>query len=283
MATTSNFSVLILTHNEELDLASCLQSVARSNDIVVLDSFSDDKTEEVAQTFGARFYQRLFTDFSDQRNYGLHEISFANEFVLLLDADEMASENLIHEILELIESERKLDDVYFVRRRVLFEGKVLKWNYTAGVWVERLVRPKRVEFFGAVHEKLKYQGANGHLSNYIIHNQFSKGLKRFYDRRLSYAAIESLGNLRSQSSHIGVQNSISRRNRFKSFLYKYIPFLWLIYFIYNFVVKLAFLDGLKGIKYILIESHSLYLTKKNLSNVNPSQEAKIFASIGQKK
>ncbi len=70
-------SILILTLNEELNIDGCLQSVAWCDDVVVLDSFSSDRTVEFARRAGVRIVQRKFDNYAGQRNYGLREIALS--------------------------------------------------------------------------------------------------------------------------------------------------------------------------------------------------------------
>ena len=71
---TSGISVLILTLNEEVDLPGCLEAVAWSDDVVVYDSFSTDRTTEIARAGGARVLQRRFDSYAGQRNAALNEV-----------------------------------------------------------------------------------------------------------------------------------------------------------------------------------------------------------------
>ena len=91
------FSILILSRNEEVNLDKCLASVNRFDDVVVLDSFSTDRTVELAKTAGARLYQRVFDDFASQRNHALDYIDFKHPWVFHLDADERFTEELRQE------------------------------------------------------------------------------------------------------------------------------------------------------------------------------------------
>ncbi|OQW88556.1 MAG: glycosyl transferase family 2, partial [Thiotrichaceae bacterium IS1] len=91
-------SVLILTLNEESNLPGCLESVKWCDDVVVLDSYSQDRTEEIAKQAGVSFIQRQFDNYASQRNYGLHEIKYKYPWVLMVDADEMVSTELAMEI-----------------------------------------------------------------------------------------------------------------------------------------------------------------------------------------
>ncbi len=91
-------SVLILTLDEEANLGSCLRSLTWCDDIVVLDSFSTDGTEEIARKAGARFVQRAFDDYASQRNFGLSEIEYKHPWVFMVDADEVVPPDLEEEI-----------------------------------------------------------------------------------------------------------------------------------------------------------------------------------------
>ena len=96
-----NISVLILTMNEDINLAACLKSVSWSDDIVVLDSFSTDKTLEIARAAGARVYQRDFDNERNQRTFGLREIEFKHPWVYMPDADELTPPEMRDEMRKL--------------------------------------------------------------------------------------------------------------------------------------------------------------------------------------
>ena len=87
-------SILILTKNEQQDLPSCLASIAWSDDVHVYDSFSTDRTLEIAQAAGATVTQRAFDNWSAHQNWGLANIPFKHPWVLYIDADERVSEGL---------------------------------------------------------------------------------------------------------------------------------------------------------------------------------------------
>src|SRR5947209_5591469 len=91
-------SVLILTKNEEHDLPGCLDSVSWCDDIYVFDSFSEDRTVEIAKTAGAHVIQRKFDGYASQRNVALNSINFKYQWIFLLDADERIPASL-HQIL----------------------------------------------------------------------------------------------------------------------------------------------------------------------------------------
>src|SRR5437773_2549896 len=94
-------SVLILTLNEEENLPACMESVKWSDDIVVLDSFSTDKTVEIARAAGARVMQRQFDNWAAHQNWALENIQFKNPWVYYSDADEIVTSGLRDELLAI--------------------------------------------------------------------------------------------------------------------------------------------------------------------------------------
>ena len=96
----SGISVVIISYNEERNIARCVKSVLGiADEIIVVDSYSTDKTEEICRGLGVDFYQHLFEGFRQQKNYALSLAS--NDYVLSLDADEALSEGLYNRILEI--------------------------------------------------------------------------------------------------------------------------------------------------------------------------------------
>ncbi len=276
----NNFSVLILSYNEEIDIKDCIKSVSVSDDIVVLDSFSTDKTKQYTTNLNIRFFERKFDDYSNQRNYGLHNIQFKNKYVLLLDADERATLALNTELLEICNSnDKQLTPVYLVRRKVVLDNKILKWNLSSSIWVERFVIPTEVKFFGSVHEKLIFEGNYSFLKEHLIHHQFSKGINNWIERRKKYALMQQYNILIHNDTNTPSCSILNKRIKFKRKIFDKLPFSHLLYFIYNFFFKFTFLDGYVGLKYISLESYSLYLTAKYKKNAKQPLSAQVFTNF----
>ena len=90
-------SALILTFDEEVNIADCIASLPWRSDVHVLDSGSRDRTQEIARALGAKVTERLFTNYADQRNFGL-ALPFAHEWIVMIDADERVTPELAREI-----------------------------------------------------------------------------------------------------------------------------------------------------------------------------------------
>ena len=124
MTPTPPVSVLILTRNEEQDLPGCLASVAWSDDVHVLDSFSEDATVAIARQAGARVTQKAFAGYASQRNAGL-ALPFRHPWVLVLDADERVSAPLVAEMATFVEGAAPGTVAARMRRRDIWWGPTL--------------------------------------------------------------------------------------------------------------------------------------------------------------
>jgi glycosyltransferase involved in cell wall biosynthesis len=266
---TGNASVFIMTFNEAINLRRCLESVTWSDDVVVLDSYSEDDTTRIAQTFpNVRVLRRRFDDYSSQRNFGLHSVSYRNPWLLVLDADEVVEPSLAREIQETVAPTGSASgmDVYLVRRTVVLDDKRIARNSTHDFWIERLVLPTRVRYVGIVHEKLVFDGGYGRLTGVIEHHQFSKGIAQWFERRQHYSRLEAAANSQTDISTsesptlqgLFSSHALTQRAALKRLFYR-LPLRWLIYVVYNVAVKHCYLDGRTGLKYVFLEARSLYL------------------------
>src|SRR2546430_15536047 len=86
-----SLAIIVLTHNEADSLLRCLDSIAGFGEIVVVDSGSNDGTQEIAKRAGARVYEHPFKSFGQQRNWALENCDLKSEWILFLDADEVAT------------------------------------------------------------------------------------------------------------------------------------------------------------------------------------------------
>ena len=118
-------SVLICTKNEERNLGACLESVSWADDCIILDSYSDDETLNIAQERGVRVVQRKFDNFSAHKNWALDHLDFKHDWVLIVDADERVTPDLATEITALIANSPQHHGYYLARQ-----------NWFAGTWIK---------------------------------------------------------------------------------------------------------------------------------------------------
>src|SRR5208337_858037 len=93
---------LIITLNEEANIAGCLQSVGWAGEVFVVDSLSADRTVEIARAMGAQVYLHRFEGYAQQRNWALENLPFSHDWILMLDADERIPQALAEEISQAI-------------------------------------------------------------------------------------------------------------------------------------------------------------------------------------
>lgn len=176
-------SVIIPTYNEEAYVAAALRSVQFADEIIVVDSFSSDKTLEIAQKFTNKTLQRKFDNFSNQKNFALEHAT--GDWVLFLDADERITYLLQVEILEAIQQGKhrgyKLNFPHFFMNRFLH-------HHSSNVL--RLVKREGTQYTGLVHEKLQVNGTIGKLKNPVLHFTY-KGLEHYIQKRESYAWFQA--------------------------------------------------------------------------------------------
>lgn len=260
-------SVFLMVRDEEQSIAACLDALAWSDDVVVLDSHSNDRSCMIAARYAnVRIVKRHFTDYGDQRRFGLNQIAYRNPWVLIVDADEIVSATLAAEILTAVHSAAaELRDVYCLRRTPWFDDRPLYHNMTATFWIPRLVRPGAVTVTGRVHEQISGSRGSGRLTARLDHHQFDKGHKHWLERRLRYARLEhaesSKGDLAGWLADLSSSCHLRRRAAVKR-VFKALPLRWAVYLGFNIVVNSAWRDGWAGLRYVATEARSQRLADR---------------------
>jgi len=167
----SKLSVIIITYNEQENIRGCLESVKWSDEIVVVDSFSSDKTAEIAKEYIAKVFQNRWTNFSKQKNFALGKAS--NEWVLNIDADERTTPELKEEILTVLNSQFPSFDGYYIARRNHYLGKWIRYCGWYPDYKLRLFRRGKGRFNErTVHESVVVEGRKGYLKSYLNHYSY---------------------------------------------------------------------------------------------------------------
>ena len=273
-------SVLLLTFNEQINLPGCLSSLSWCDDIVVLDSGSTDSTQDIAIKFGARFFNRPFDNFADQRNWALNNISFKHSWVLHLDADEVTTSDFVHAIESCLPPSNIL--AYQVPSKCMFFGRWLKY---AGMWPSYQVRLGRVDSLRFVlvghgqRENLPDRNVGVFPESYL-HFSFSHGLLHWLTRHLRYADQE-VKQLSKSSQGSGIQQDCGggvtkTRRLIKAYVARLPltlrPFLK---FFYIYFFRFGFLDGRRGFCYAFMlsvyEAMIAVIAFETLSTIAPPE------------
>lgn len=250
-------SVLVLTLNEELNLPACLESVAWSDDIVVFDSFSTDRTTEIAKTAGARVVQRRFDDYAAQRNAALTQVSYKYPWVLMVDADERWPGDIYDAIKQAISNTSGVSLYHFLRKD-MFMGRWLKRSTGYPTWAGRLVKVGEVSVRRDINEEYWTDGEKGYLKNHFIHYPFNKGVDFWVERHNRYSSMEAAVLVREIRTKWDVRGLFSadptrRRKALKRLAYR-LPFRPSLVFCYWYFFRFGFRDGIPGLTYCRLRS-----------------------------
>jgi len=183
---------MILTFNEEANLPRCLASLKWCDDIVVIDSYSSDRTEQIALKHGARVIHHNFDGFANQRNFGLREISYKHSWALMLDADEEVPDPLAREMALQVTACAPETCLFKMRRKDYLLGRWIKRSSGYPTWFARLVRVGRVSGVQSGHGEEYYtDGSVGLLENCLYHYPFNKGFQSWMDKHNRYSTAEA--------------------------------------------------------------------------------------------
>lgn len=263
-------TAIILTFNEELHLARCLESAAKlTSDIVVVDCFSTDRTLEIAQQYGAKVIQRAWdNNHSNQVNWALSQLPASTQWVMRIDADEILSDQLVTDIHALLPTlDPKVNGVTCIRQ-MCFQGKLIRHGAVGANQVLRLFRYG----FGQsearwMDEHIKVEGPVVHLKSVMIddnlqplswwiekHNQYSNreavdllNLKYQFAAQNSVAALGAKGNSNT---------SIGTKRWIKENIYARLPggLRSSAYFLWRYIFMLGFLDGARGTQFHFLQA-----------------------------
>jgi glycosyltransferase involved in cell wall biosynthesis len=176
-------SVVVTTYNEEKNILRCLSSVRWADEIVLIDSFSTDRTIEIAETFGVKIIQRDYPGSSRQVEYGIGQTT--NDWIFVIDADEEVSNELRDEI-ESILSTNDLEFIsYDVPRQVFFLGRWIKYSgwypdYQLRFFRKDSIYPVHAEVHGHFEPKSSKGKLKGLLYHYTYHTLYD------YLKRINY-------------------------------------------------------------------------------------------------
>ena len=240
-------SGLIITYNEEKNIQEVLECFDFCYEIIVIDSFSTDKTLEIAREFPkVKIIQNKFEDFTKQRNLALEAAK--NDWVLFLDGDERITPKLRQEILETVKNPNAKDAYYFYRTFFLGSKKI-NFSGTQNDKNFRLFRKSKAHYSEnkKVHETLEVNGSVGILKHKLLHYSF-ENYAQFKNKMLSY------GRLKGQELQLkGKKYSLI--TQWSKVIFKFFK---------TYFLKLGILDGINGLKISYLQSLYVYETYRTL-------------------
>ena len=242
-------SCMVFTLDEEINLPHCLQSLHWCDDVIVIDSGSKDRTQSIAEAAGARVFQHEFEGFGTQRNWALDNTQPKHPWVLILDADERVTAELVQNMSRLISDHPEIGAARVARRFTMW-GKWLRYSSQYPVWVVRLVHRDRVRYINRGHaETQQVEGDIVALPGDLI-DENHKDISHWYARQAKYALADARYELEQENEAMRWQEIMSpdpmiRRMFLKRLGWK-LPFRGAVYFLYSYFLRQGFRDGAAG-------------------------------------
>jgi glycosyltransferase involved in cell wall biosynthesis len=275
-ASTLPVSVIIAAKNESRNLPACLESVRNFGEVVVVDSQSSDTTVDIARSFGVdvtQFYYR--GGWPKKRQWALDNLPLRHEWVLLLDADESVTPELLAEIRHALKSPDVNGyyiglDMFFLGRRLQHCGatfyKLSLFRRDAGRFECRTTEQDSSMCDMEVHEHVIVRGSTRKLESKLLHRNVDS-LSRYIQKHNEYS------NWEAQVSTTGVAadalrphlfgTQAQRRRWLRQAFFRW-PGSPLLFFLYKYIARAGFLDGIRGLIYCAFQGIQFFHIKAKL-------------------
>lgn len=268
---SAGVSVVVLTLNEEVNIARCLDALRWSDDIVVVDSGSTDRTVEIARSYGARVVERRLVSWSEHQNWINEHVPFRHPWVYYSDADEVMPEDLRDEIVRVVASDAP-HVAYRVRYKNYLMGRWLKHSGGYPIWVLRLFRPDKVRWERLVNPVPVVDGSEGRLQGHFLHYSFNKGFDAWFAKHNAYSRDEAREGMRVRTSGslslpaLLSTDRVQRRQALKALSFR-LPGRGFLRFLYHYVIGFGFLDGRAGFHWAVLMGLYEYMIEMKMIEI----------------
>lgn len=243
-------------------IEKCVEAVSFADEIIVVDSFSQDGTfEYLSQHAKVRVIQRRFENFTDQKSFALRQAS--NDWILFVDADEVVSPVLQQEIQEVITKDDAAS-AYWFYRKFIYKNRKLNFSGWQTDKNHRLFRKSKARFTNEkiVHETLQIDGESKCLSAKLTHYCY-KNYTDYKAKMLHYGRLRALEEYR-KGNHFNYLKLVLKPT-------------WK--FLYNFVVRLGFLDLEKGVTVCYLNALSVYTRYQELKKLEQEELTPVITRL----
>lgn len=249
-----DLTIIILTYNESLHIARCLESARQLGvPVIVVDSHSPDGTGEMAGRLGAQVVHSAEDRFADKLNWALENLDISSEWVMRIDADEILTDDLVRNLSGVLDKAQSDVCGFYVRRQLWFMGQWMRHGGVYPTWSMRVWRRgvARCESKDLDEHMILARGTASSLKLDIIDNPLHD-LGWWIEKHKKYAVLEAnsftslVDELLLPPRFFG--KAVERTRWLKVFVFNRMPLFLrpLIYFLYRYIVRLGFLDGKRG-------------------------------------
>jgi glycosyltransferase involved in cell wall biosynthesis len=270
-------SVIVAVRNEAKNLPRCLQALTDVGEVYVIDSQSTDETVEIARSCGAEVVQFHYQGgWPKKRQWAMNTLPIAYDWILLLDADEVLTPELSDEIRSVIQN--PAIHGYSILLRTWFLGRVLRHG-DVGLWKLSLFRRGKGRYECRlkdqdasmadmeVHEHVVVEGATARLRNPVIHYNV-ESLSRYIRKHDAYSNWEAKvwldGNAGPDALSASLTGTQAQRRRWLRRKFFALPGSPLVFFLYRYVFRLGFLDGIPGFIYSCFQGIQFFHIKAKI-------------------
>lgn len=261
---------LIITKDEEKNLPYALESVCDwAEEVFVLDSGSTDRTQAIAEQYGAAFHYHAWQGYARQKNWALENLPFTAPWIFILDADEAITPPLREELTKIATRDRAAENAFYVNRYFVFMNQRIRHCGYYPSWNIRFFRRGTARYEQRdVHERMIVEGEVGYLTHDMEHYD-RRGLEYYIAKHNHYSTLEAqelfkaLHHQSQQPAGASFWHPAERKRWIKQQLWPKLPGKWLLRWLYMYVFKLGFLDGLAGFHFCLfLASYEHQITLK---------------------
>jgi glycosyltransferase involved in cell wall biosynthesis len=269
-------SAIIATRNEAKNLPRCLHALRDVAEVYVIDSQSSDETVEIARAHGAHVVQFHYQGgWPKKRQWAMNTLPLSCDWILLLDADEVLPSELMEEIRDAVRN--PAIDGYYILLRIWFLGRALRHG-DAAFWKLALFRRGKGHYECRlkeqdasmadmeVHEHIVVDGTTARLHNHLIHHNV-ESLSRHIEKHDEYSNWEArvlLGQGTDRELPPALFGTQAQRRRWLKRKLFAIPGSPVMLFLYRYVLRLGFLDGIPGLTYCGFQAVQMFHTKAKI-------------------
>lgn len=242
-------SVVIITKNEEANIRDCLEAIKWSDEIIIVDDYSTDRTLQICKEYTDKIFQRQFDGFGAQKGYGLKQAS--GQWILSLDADEVVSPELREEIRGILEEQTDYDG-FRIGVKTIYLGR---WIKHCG-WSSKLLRlfkkDKSRYDERLVYESVIAQGKIGEFKNCILHNNPFKSLSQHIMKLDLYTTLDA-------------EEIRKKKVRLRPLNYSWYLFLKpILIFFRKYIIMKGFKEGVRGFLISVINAFVVFINYAKL-------------------
>ena len=246
-------TAIIPTFNEEIHIEEAIESVSFADEVIVIDSFSTDATVALAKKHNVKILQRIFDDFSSQKNFAIEQS--LHDWIFILDSDERIKSALKEEIVKTLSKPTSFV-AFSIKRNFYFLGKKIKYSGWQRDSVVRLFSKKHCKYNGdLVHELVEANGEIGVLKNEIDHYSYRNF--EHYLAKLNRNSWLKAKKLHQDGKNVNPYNLLVKPP---------------VRFLTHYIVRLGFLDGFEGFILAAIQSYGVFMRYIKLWLINNNKK-----------